>query len=93
MRKVTLALITAGVLAGALYANSNHMGDHMHDGKMMNHSTVEGKSTQAMAMMNPQECKKMHSKFHQETKTEQSSVQDPRMKLLDELYAPEEFSG
>ncbi len=92
MRKVTLALIIAGVFAGALYANSDHTGNHMHEGKMMNHSTEDGKPTQ-MAMMNPQECKKMHSKFHEETKTEQSSVQDPRMKLLDELYAPEEFSG
>ena len=80
MRKVTLALIIAGVFAGALYANSDHTGNHMHDGKMMNHSTVDGKPTQVMPMMNSKECKKTHSKFHEETKTEQSSVQDSRMK-------------
>ncbi|MFA7084597.1 MAG: hypothetical protein WC141_08695 [Arcobacteraceae bacterium] len=93
MRKVTLALIVAGVFTGALYANSNHMGNHMHDGKMMNHSTVDGKSTQTMAMMSPELCQKMHSEFNQNTEATQSSLQDPRMKLIDELYGSEEFSG
>ncbi|MFA6789406.1 MAG: hypothetical protein WC149_07320 [Arcobacteraceae bacterium] len=93
MRKVTLALIVAGVLAGALYANSNHMGNHMHDGKMMNHSTADGKPTQAMSMMNQEECQKMHSKFHQSIEEKQSTPEDKKMKLLEELTAPEEFAG
>ncbi len=59
MKKVTLTLLGTGLLAGTLYASGDHMGNHIHEGKMMNHET----STQ-MKMMENKVCEAMHTKMH-----------------------------
>ncbi len=52
MKKVTITLLGASLLAGALYANNN-----MHEGKMMMHSNSSKMTGEQMEQM---------KKFHQE---------------------------
>jgi len=55
MKKIVTSILGASLLAGALYASGDHMGNHMHEGKMMNHGNPNG-----MTNMNMSEMKKMH---------------------------------
>lgn len=79
MKKLTLSILASSLLAGALFAQSNHMGNHMD---MSNMSNQEMKTLM-------KECAALHS---QKTKASQS-LSDNSTNILEELYAPEEFSG
>jgi hypothetical protein len=84
MKKITLTLIGASLLAGALYASGDHMGDHLHEGKIMNHTNSNGMPDQQIEKM-----KKYHeaclNKLNSESKTFQqniSSIQQEHIKLF-----------
>lgn len=73
MKKLTMSILGISLLSGALLAhggnsenmmkdkkqekNSNHMGDHMHNGKMMNHGNSDG--------MTDKQIHKMKNKKHE----------------------------
>lgn len=52
MKKIIVTLCGASLLAGALYANGDHMGDHMHNGVMTNHSNPNGMTNAQMNQSN-----------------------------------------
>lgn len=66
MKKLSTVLLGLGLfVSSALYAaeankpttqQATHMGDHMHEGKMMNHMNMNG--------MTDEEMKKMHDKMN-----------------------------
>lgn len=77
MKKVSITLVVASLLAGALYANGNHMGDHMHNGKMMNHANANDMT----------DMKKMHQEClaqlkNNTPKSNISKVQQEQLNLL-----------
>ena len=76
MKKLSTVLLGLGLLvSSALYAaeankstaqQSSHMGDHMHEGKMMNHMNMNG--------MTDEEMKKMHDKMNGMTNEEMKKM-------------------
>lgn len=90
MKKIVITLFGASLLAGALFANDSHMGDHMHEGKMMNHMNSNGMTTKEMSKMH-EECQKI-MKDKVEAKTSNSTY-NTHMRLLKEMYSGDEFSG
>jgi len=92
MKKLTVSLLGASLLAGALFANSDHMGNHMHEGKMMNHSNMSGMTDKQMAKM-MDTCKQA---FLKSQKEDVSSVQSKKLQQLNkvkELFSSDEYSG
>ena len=97
MKKLSTVLLGLGLLvSSALYAaeankstaqQSSHMGDHMHEGKMMNHMNMNGMSNEEMKKMhdkmdgmNDEEMKKMHQDMANE-KTK-NGMSDEEMKKM-----------
>ncbi len=76
MKKLSTVLLGLGLfVSSALYAaeankstahQSSHMGDHMHEGKMMNHMNMNG--------MTDEEMKKMHDKMNGMTNEEMKKM-------------------
>ena len=77
MKKLSTVLLGLGLfVSSALYAaeanksttqQATHMGDHMHDGKMMNHMNKNGMTDEEMKNMHKnmseEEMKEMHKKM------------------------------
>src|SRR5574344_1620173 len=97
MKKLSTVLLGLGLLvSSALYAaeankstahQSSHMGDHMHEGKMMNHMNMNGmtdeemkKTHEKMDNMTNEEMKKMHQDMANE-KTK-NGMSDEEMKKM-----------
>lgn len=82
MKKLSTVLLGLGLfVSSALYAaeanksttqQATHMGDHMHEGKMMNHMNMNG--------MSDEEMKKMHEDMANE-KTK-NGMSDEEMKKM-----------
>lgn len=87
MKKVTLALLSASLLAGALFAEGNtHAGNHMHNGKMMNHSTSQNMTDGQMEKMKEfhKECLSKLNSNSPKTLSNLSAVQKQHLELLHE---------
>ncbi len=93
MKKLSTVLLGLGLfVSSALYAaeankQATHMGDHMHEGKMMNHMNMNGMSDEEMKKMhdkmngmNDEEMKKMHQDMANE-KTK-NGMSDEEMKKM-----------
>lgn len=97
MKKLSTVLLGLGLLvSSALYAaeankstahQSSHMGDHMHEGKMMNHMNMNGmtdeemkKNHEKLDSMTTEEMKKMHQDMANE-KTK-NGMSDEEMKKM-----------
>lgn len=97
MKKLSTVLLGLGLLvSSALYAaeankstaqQSSHMGDHMHNGKMMNHMNMNGmtdeemkKNHEKLDSMTTEEMKKMHQDMANE-KTK-NGMSDEEMKKM-----------
>ena len=97
MKKLSTVLLGLGLLvSSALYAaeankstaqQSSHMGDHMHNGKMMNHMNMNGmtdeemkKNHEKLDSMSNEEMKKMHEDMANE-KTK-NGMSDEEMKKM-----------
>jgi len=77
MKKLSTVLLGLGLfVSSALYAaeankstaqQATHMGDHMHEGKMMNHMNMNGMTDEEMKNMHKnmseEEMKEMHKKM------------------------------
>ena len=87
MKKLSTVLLGLGLfINGALYAaeankQATHMGDHMHEGKMMNHMNMNGMSDEEMKKMhdkmngmNEEEMKKTHEKMDSMTNEEMKKM-------------------
>lgn len=48
VQKVLLGLGLSLFVSSGLYASEDHMGDHMHEGKMTNHMNMDGMTTKQM---------------------------------------------
>ena len=78
MKKLSTVLLGLGLfVSSALYAaeanksttqQATHMGDHMHEGKMMNHMNMNG--------MTDEEMKKMHDKMNGMTNEEMKKMHE-----------------
>lgn len=97
MKKLSTVLLGLGLfVSSALYAaeanksttqQATHMGDHMHEGKMMNHMNMNGmtdeemkKSHEKLDSMSNEEMKKMHQDMANE-KTK-NGMSDEEMKKM-----------
>ena len=97
MKKLSTVLLGLGLLvSSALYAaeanksttqQATHMGDHMHEGKMMNHMNMNGmtdeemkKNHEKLDSMSNEEMKKMHEDMANE-KTK-NGMSDEEMKKM-----------
>lgn len=97
MKKLSTVLLGLGLfVSSALYAaeanksttqQATHMGDHMHEGKMMNHMNMNGmtdeemkKTHEKMDNMTNEEMKKMHEDMANE-KTK-NGMSDEEMKKM-----------
>ena len=91
MKKLSTVLLGLGLLvSSALYAaeankstaqQATHMGDHMHNGKMMNHMNMNGMTDEEMKKMhdkmngmNDEEMKKNHEKLDSMTTEEMKKL-------------------
>lgn len=97
MKKLSTVLLGLGLfVSSALYAaeanksttqQATHMGDHMHEGKMMNHMNMNGmtdeemkKNHEKLDSMSNEEMKKMHQDMANE-KTK-NGMSDEEMKKM-----------
>ena len=97
MKKLSTVLLGLGLLvSSALYAaeankstaqQSSHMGDHMHEGKMMNHMNMNGMSDEEMKKMHDnmngmsdEEMKKNHEKLDSMTTEEMKKMHEDMAK-------------
>jgi hypothetical protein len=97
MKKLSTVLLGLGLfVSSALYAaeankstaqQATHMGDHMHEGKMMNHMNMNGmtdeemkKNHEKLDSMTTEEMKKMHEDMANE-KTK-NGMSDEEMKKM-----------
>lgn len=97
MKKLSTVLLGLGLfVSSALYAaeanksttqQATHMGDHMHEGKMMNHMNMNGmtdeemkKNHEKLDSMTTEEMKKMHQDMANE-KTK-NGMSDEEMKKM-----------
>ena len=97
MKKLSTVLLGLGLfVSSALYAaeanksttqQATHMGDHMHEGKMMNHMNMNGmtdeeikKNHEKLDSMSNEEMKKMHEDMANE-KTK-NGMSDEEMKKM-----------
>lgn len=68
MKKIIILSIAGTLLAGTLFAANNHMENHMHEGKMINHSNMNEKVTKmdiGNCTMNMEQASQMHKKIHE----------------------------
>jgi hypothetical protein len=100
MKKIVTTLLGTSLLAGALFASGDHMGDHMHEGKMMNHMNQNGEVSSKMKMIDHEKMAKMHEECQAFMKSKQvdkkisnETTSQKQLKLLKELYSGDEFSG
>lgn len=89
MKKLSTVLLGLGLfVSSALYAaetnkQATHMGDHMHEGKMMNHMNMNGMTDEEMKKMhdkmnglNDEEMKKTHEKMDSMTTEEMKKMHE-----------------
>mgnify|MGYP000689228892 CR=1 FL=1 len=92
MKKVTITFLAASLLAGALYANADHMGNHKHEGKMTNHANPSGMTDSKMENM-----KEMHKEciafMDSNTKKVEQKVSPETQKRIDSLYQGSDTAG
>lgn len=51
VQKVLLGLGLSLFVSSGLYASEDHMGDHMHEGKMTKHMNMDGMTTKQMHLI------------------------------------------
>jgi hypothetical protein len=77
MKKIVATLLGTSLLAGALFANGEHMGDHMHNGVMTNHMNPNGMTNQQM---------ERSQAFLKSKKVNNETTSQKQLKLLEKLY-------
>jgi hypothetical protein len=85
MKKIIVLSILGTLVAGSLFAANNHRGNHMHEGKMMNHSNMNGKVSNmdvGNCTMNMEQASQMHKKVHEMLLQNKGLEKDQNIEIL-----------